>query len=409
MIYPLSLKAPLKVGRFPLWGKGVMSLGSKVRALFTNGEQGIWLDPSDMSTMFQDSAGTIPVTADGQPVGLILDKSKGLVLGPELVPASAMQSTVGWSPVNCTIAIVGNELELTATATGVTYCDYILANDARISSKFSASARNGQASGQAYCALASAYSLYITLSGGTSLVTATGIKQGLSFAGNEILRFRFDAASIGSKAYFSLPSVKALPGNHASQATAAARPLYKTDGTYGWLQFDGVDDSLSTAAINFTATDKMSVFAGARKNTNTLGMMFELTTNSNTGAGPFYLSAGSDIVTGWNSLSRGDTPINSNHAATYAMSGADTSVIASTHDIAGDLSTIRRNTVAGTTATGDKGAGNFANAPLYIGARNASTIYFNGNIYSLIVRGALSTTQEINDTEAWVNSKTGAY
>jgi hypothetical protein len=43
--------------------------------LFANGEQGVWYDPSDFSTMFQDSAGTIPVTAVGQPVGKILDKS----------------------------------------------------------------------------------------------------------------------------------------------------------------------------------------------------------------------------------------------------------------------------------------------------------------------------------------------
>ena len=43
--------------------------------LFANGEQGVWYDPSDFSTMFQDSAGTTPVTAIEQPVGLILDKS----------------------------------------------------------------------------------------------------------------------------------------------------------------------------------------------------------------------------------------------------------------------------------------------------------------------------------------------
>ena len=43
--------------------------------LFSGGELGIWLDPSDLSTMFQDSAGTTPVTADGDPVGLIQDKS----------------------------------------------------------------------------------------------------------------------------------------------------------------------------------------------------------------------------------------------------------------------------------------------------------------------------------------------
>lgn len=43
--------------------------------LFRAGEQGVWYDPADMSTLFQDSAGTIPVTATGQPVGRIMDKS----------------------------------------------------------------------------------------------------------------------------------------------------------------------------------------------------------------------------------------------------------------------------------------------------------------------------------------------
>ncbi|SDY39586.1 hypothetical protein SAMN05421754_100887 [Nitrosomonas sp. Nm58] len=43
--------------------------------LFVNNEQGFWYDPSDFSTMFQDSAGTIPVTSVGQSVGKILDKS----------------------------------------------------------------------------------------------------------------------------------------------------------------------------------------------------------------------------------------------------------------------------------------------------------------------------------------------
>lgn len=43
--------------------------------LFMNGEQGAWFDPNDLSTLFQDAAGTIPVTAVGQPVGLVLDKS----------------------------------------------------------------------------------------------------------------------------------------------------------------------------------------------------------------------------------------------------------------------------------------------------------------------------------------------
>lgn len=38
-------------------------------------DNGAWFDPEDMSTMFQDAAGTTPVTAVEQPVGLMLDKS----------------------------------------------------------------------------------------------------------------------------------------------------------------------------------------------------------------------------------------------------------------------------------------------------------------------------------------------
>lgn len=44
-------------------------------SLFAAGEPGVWFDPSDISTLFQDSAGTTPVTAAGQPVGIMLDKS----------------------------------------------------------------------------------------------------------------------------------------------------------------------------------------------------------------------------------------------------------------------------------------------------------------------------------------------
>jgi hypothetical protein len=54
--------------------RGVLQAAQPNR-LFAAGEQGVWFDPSDFSTLFQDSAGTTPVTAVGQPVGLMLDKS----------------------------------------------------------------------------------------------------------------------------------------------------------------------------------------------------------------------------------------------------------------------------------------------------------------------------------------------
>lgn len=57
--------------RFGMMGGGDFSPDS----LFAAGEQGVWFDPSDFSTLFQDAAGTTPVTAVDQPVGKILDKS----------------------------------------------------------------------------------------------------------------------------------------------------------------------------------------------------------------------------------------------------------------------------------------------------------------------------------------------
>ena len=80
-------------------------------SLFASGEQGAWYDPSDLTTMFQDRAGTTPVTADGQTVGLILDKIKGCgnhAIAPNDVSPPAVQdlwractgcSSTGWMTV----------------------------------------------------------------------------------------------------------------------------------------------------------------------------------------------------------------------------------------------------------------------------------------------------------------------
>jgi len=79
------IKTPLSTvigGAF--WTPGATILGGTsksktfdqiIKSLFANNEQGFAYDPNDLSTMFQDAAGTIPVTGAGQPVGLILDKS----------------------------------------------------------------------------------------------------------------------------------------------------------------------------------------------------------------------------------------------------------------------------------------------------------------------------------------------
>lgn len=246
--------------------------------LFASGEQGVWYDPSDFSTMFQDSAGTTPVTAVGDPVGKILDKS-------------------------------------------------------------------GR-------------------------------------------------------------------GNHASQSTSASRPVLQQDsgGRY-YLSFDGTDDSLATSSIT-PGVDKAQVFAGARKLSDAAtGIICEFSPTIATNAGSFYLATHDSLGAEWSASARGDAAATTNQRAYNTTLSPDTAVISATLDIAGDLSTLRRNGVAGTSGTGDKGLGNFGSYPLYIGRRGGSTLPFKGRIYGLIVRFSSANLSDatISQVETWMNSKTGAY
>ena len=65
------------------------------RALFASGEAGVWYDPSDLTTMFQDDTSGAPAVI-GQPVGLMLDKSQGAPLGSEVITNGDFATDSGW-------------------------------------------------------------------------------------------------------------------------------------------------------------------------------------------------------------------------------------------------------------------------------------------------------------------------
>jgi hypothetical protein len=56
------------------WG-GTVVPANPIATLFAGGVRGFAFTPWDVTTLFQDSAGTTPVTADGDPVGLMRDVS----------------------------------------------------------------------------------------------------------------------------------------------------------------------------------------------------------------------------------------------------------------------------------------------------------------------------------------------
>jgi hypothetical protein len=71
--------------------------------------------------------------------------------------------------------------------------------------------------------------------------------------------------------------------------------------------------------------------------------------------------------------------------------------------------TLRLN-VNGTLAANivsDQGAGKFGNYPLYIGRRGGISLPFNGNIYSLIIVGRLTTNSETLALEKAIAKNTG--
>ncbi len=118
------IKTPLSTvigGAF--WTPGATVIGGntptfdqQIQKLFANGEQGFFCDPNDLTTMYQDAAGSVPVTAAGQPVGLILDKSKPVTNTSIL--DSAFLLADGWIKNNPDISVtsVGGSLRVSKGA-----------------------------------------------------------------------------------------------------------------------------------------------------------------------------------------------------------------------------------------------------------------------------------------------------
>jgi hypothetical protein len=177
-----------------------------------------------------------------------------------------------------------------------------------------------------------------------------------------------------------------------------------------YLAFDGVDDFMVTPTIT-PGIDRAQVFAGVRKLSDaTTGMIAELSTTVTTNNGSLYLAGAALSANSpdYTFASKGTGTARIASATSYAA--PITNVLTGIGDIAGDISRIRVNGGNEVTTTTDQGVTNYLAYPLYIGRRGGTTLPFNGQLYSLIVRfGTNLTTDTITSTETWVNQRTGAY
>jgi len=244
-----------------VWG-AQLELGSTATTYqpITDGVQDYYTyDPQPV--LFQDSAGTTPVTAVEQPVGLMLDKSQGLSgSGSQLVTNGdfSSPSTTGWQASGGgSFTVVSNRLQVTgagatgtgaaytlATVVGMTYSvsyDVVLGTALVADSQMSLSVVAGASIGSSY--------QYSNVSGTLKysfVATAT------------TTYFQFHPRGTGNTASIDNFSVISLGmGNHASQATTASRPVLRA--RYNLLTYsEQFDNAGWTKSNSFIQTNLLT-------------------------------------------------------------------------------------------------------------------------------------------------------
>lgn len=422
--------------------------------MFQADEPGIWLDPSDLTTLFQDSAGTTPVTAAGQPVGRISDKSGN--------GNHATQATAAARPTYAVVPLGGRRNLLTyseqidnaawtkSTATvsanagtapdGTSTADKIIPNAAasngNVAQSVTVTIAAHTVSFYANAAGQSVVSLVSNLTGifralifnlGTGVATtATGWAVSMTAVGDGWYRcfatatadtaaskaFQFGNNSAGwtgdGTTGFLLWGVQVELG---SVATAYQKVVSQYDVTeadtvsLSYLSFDGVDDFLVTPTIT-PGTDKVQVFAGVRKLSDAAqGVVAELSASTAANNGSFLLAAPDGASATFAFDSKGTTQTD---AVATGQTAPLTAVLTGLGDISGDSAILRVNGAVADTDTGDQGTGNYLAYVIYIGRRGGTTLPFSGRVYSLAARfGANLTASVISKAESQTAVKTG--
>lgn len=196
--------------------KGQTSVGGfSPASLFLNNEQGVWYDPSDMTTMFQDSALTTPVTGVEQPVGFLMDKSRGATLGSELIINGEFNSSSSWILVGGW-SVSGGKLVGTG-ATNWARQDNIITSGKWYKVSFEVSSYTGGNTIRICNTSGVALVSFYVAGGAPNTYTGYFLATGTSVI--------IEAATTPFSGTIDNFSIRELPGNHAYQSTSANRPV----------------------------------------------------------------------------------------------------------------------------------------------------------------------------------------
>lgn len=405
-------------------GQGARALDQIIRAQFSSGEPGLWYDISDMSTLFQDAAGTVPVTGLEQPVGRVVDKSGR---GNHATQATTTARPVLSAQVN--ILTFSEEFDNAAWIKGTDASvtpNQAVAPDGQLTADritFSADATTGDINGIFTTVAGRTYAESIWLWADVGQATITrllfaddaGSTQGdlvvnltttptrysvsaVAPTGTSRLRLRCGTGQQG-KSFYAWGAQANTGALAAGYQRTAAAGVYNAVGFPNYLRFDGVDDWLGCNLDLASAQKVASYFSASVLNPGGTRILFEASTNSISTAGAIALLAGPDV----RFRSGGTTPID-------AYAGAMTSapkVWTGLGEIATPLVSIRENSVLFATSNASQGTGNYGNLPFYIGSRAATTLFAQMSMYGLIVRGGNTHAGDIAKIERWLAQKSG--
>lgn len=213
-------------------------------SLFAASEPGVWYDPSDLTTMFTDTAGTTPVTTPGQTVALLLDKSKGLVLGPNLALNSDFATDTVWTK-GVGVTIGGGVCSFSGVASGQS-----VRQDSAIIGRYY------KATFTVVSCSAGGFRTIRGLTIGSTPGTYTDIFLAAATGDFAIRAIGTTTGELDNVTF------QELPGNHATQATAASRPTYGIVPLGGRRNLLLATDTMATQSLTVAAVAHTLAFTG---------------------------------------------------------------------------------------------------------------------------------------------------
>lgn len=223
-----------------------LTLEERVKRLFVGYDGALYIN--DTSTMYTTSTGSAPVASNDDPVGLLIDQSRGGEgnQGAELVENGHFNDDLaGWSSAFGTISWESGKLRVTEDSDGL---------GARARMVINTVAGNWYKLTVEVTKGVGASATDVSAVNGTNYSYGTNIGRfAVAGSGTATLFFRaesgttsllFASGAAVSGNWFEIDNVscKYVPGNHAYQATASARPLYKVGSGHSYIDYDNIDD-----------------------------------------------------------------------------------------------------------------------------------------------------------------------